>query len=110
MSVITVFVAGEEFLVFREDIKKHPDSFLAKLKGDEYIFDDRNPAVFSKVVEFYQTGSLERDWNVSDNEWYKNLDLWGIPYKRESTELPYVVKGTPKESEPVYLDSFCTIL
>lgn len=110
MSVMNIFVGGKEFIVFREDIKKYPDTFPAKLKGNEYFFDDRDPDVFVKVLEFYQTGTLGRNQRVTNDKWYKNLDLWGIPYTREKEELPYAVKSPPKEPEPVYVDSFCTIL
>lgn len=78
MSEVKIYVGGVKFVTNTDILKRFPDTQLGEMKEGTYWFDDRNPEVFAKILNYYETGVLEKDDNVSMSEWNRGLYLWGI--------------------------------
>jgi potassium voltage-gated channel Shaw-related subfamily C member 1 len=91
-SRIILNVGGTRFETQRATLKKLPATRLSKLTPqlsyydpvlNEYFF-DRNPGVFSQILNYYRTGRLHYPTNVCGPLFEDELSYWGI--EREDVE------------------------
>ncbi|CAF1087518.1 unnamed protein product [Adineta ricciae] len=91
-SRVILNVGGMRFETQRATLKKLPATRLSKLTPqlsyydpvlNEYFF-DRNPGVFSQILNYYRTGQLHYPTNVCGPLFEDELSYWGI--QREEVE------------------------
>ena len=75
------------FQTYLSTLQKFPNTHLGKLfssgatmKRQEIEFFDRNPKVFSAILDFYRTGLLIKPVQTNESIWKDELDFWSLPY------------------------------
>ena len=100
--IVVINVAGEDFLIKLDLLRKHPETLLGSDELFEFhvpalssYFFDRNRALFEFILQFYQTGKIVVPEELDKNVVQKELDFFKIKYR---------VDGTVIEEEEVVVD------
>lgn len=83
---IVINVGGKKFECFKNTLQKHPKTKLADLTNTSSFWDnerkefffDRDPKLFSFVLNFYRNGELHVPHNVCGPAIKRELEFWGI--------------------------------
>ena len=87
---LRINVGGEAFVTFKQTLDSIPGTRLANLNPssdsydpacDEYFF-DRNPLLFTFILEGYRTGRLHFPSNICAPLFKEELDYWGLQESR----------------------------
>lgn len=99
MDIVKLNVGGRVHQTTISTINKFPDTLLGKLldKSNESIakkdqdgcfFFDRNPDLFSFVLDFYRTGEIVYPTYVTKDDFLNEVKFWGIDVTNE--EFPTI--------------------
>ena len=109
-EVVTLNVGGKLFQTNISTLQKYSDTTLGKLYSRDSMmqrkdveFFDRNPKVFSAILDFYRTGLLIKPTGIHETLWKNELDFWCLPGEESSEEQDRVVELLQKILE--YLES-----
>lgn len=99
MDKIKLNIGGRIHLTTFQSLNKYPDTLLGRIVSKEneklikqeedgsYFF-DRNPDLFSYVLDFYRTGTIIYPTFVSKQDFLNEMKFWGIDVTKE--EYPTV--------------------
>ena len=94
MNKIELNVGGRIHITTKSTLSKYPETLLGKLAiGDlegfsKDNFYDRNPDLFSYVLDFYRTGKVVYPTIVSKEDFHDELSYWGIEIQKEKEKPP----------------------
>ncbi|XP_074641338.1 potassium voltage-gated channel protein Shaw-like [Tubulanus polymorphus] len=85
---IRLNVGGTTFQALRSTLTRHPNTVLSELNEHDQSYDstigeyffDRNPLIFSSVLEYYRTGELHIPSNLCGPAVHIELEFWGMKF------------------------------
>ena len=89
LDIITIDVGGKKFKTRVSTFSCHSNTTLGRMFSEDWFFSngtqedgsiflDRNPIVFSAILEYYRTGILEKPNGISDEMWNGELNFYNI--------------------------------
>ena len=80
MARITLNIGGIRFETEESTLQAFPRSRLAReIIGDKNLFYDRNPYIFSFILDCYRYGSLHFPHDICSSYLQAELDFWELP-------------------------------
>ena len=94
-------VGGQRFMIKLRTIQAFPETLLAKvIQFDHEMFDkdetgayffDRNPVLFSSILDYYRTGKIIYPTMVSEEDFEIELGYWQLPIPKRELKIENVV-------------------
>lgn len=94
-DIITLDVGGTIFTTTKSTINKYKEDMLSKAINKGSTFFDRDPTIFSYILNYYRSGVLDFPKSIPRSLINAELDFWGIDelaecpsqYKEENIEF-----------------------
>lgn len=127
MTIVKFNIGGRIFETYKDTILKYPETLLGRTlinntnenwgkteDNNKIYFFDRNPDLFSFILDYYRTNQIIYPKIISKEDFQKELDYWCIDYEKNEKNtskinLEYLIFEICKSSNDEYLKDLYNI-